>query len=208
MPMKYIKKMPSTNKELSIKLQNEGWKKLKEPSNMMAATLYSMPFAFMLGGIVVLITVFLNPSLFQFLQKDSYNFTLSFNLFTILYIIIIFAFIMLHELIHALFIPNFIRSDKTFWGINGLFGFVFTTEPIKKGRFIIISIMPCVLLSFLLPFILNLFRLLNGYTLFLCLLNAMGSCVDFLNVCLIAFQVPKGQTIINNGFETYYTLIK
>lgn len=200
--MKYVKKMPSTNIALSKDLLNNGWTKIKEPSTIAMATLYSMPFAFLLGGIVLFITFFLNPSIFHFLQKDSLTFTL--NLSMILYILAILAFMALHEFIHALFIPNFISSNKTFWGLNGLFGFVFSTEPIQKNRFIIISMMPCVILSFLLPFVLNFFGLLNGYTVFLCLFNAMGSCVDFLNIILIAFQVPKGCTIINNGFETFY----
>ena len=202
--MKYVHKMPSTDMEFSKDLLNNGWTKIKEPSNIALATLYSMPFAFLLGGIVLLITFFLNPSVFHFLQKDSLAFTLTLNLFTILYIIAILAFMALHEFIHALFIPHFISSNKTFWGLNGLFGFVCTAEPLKKSRFIIISMMPCVILSFLLPFVLNSFGLLNGYTMFLCLFNAMGSCVDFLNILLIAFQVPKGSTIINNGFETFY----
>ncbi len=95
-------------------------------------------------------------------------------------------------------------SIKTYWGINGVFGFVFTTEKLKKVRFIKISLMPYLLLSVILPFILYTFGVLNGYTVFLCLINAMGSCVDFLNICLITFQVPKGAYIINNGFETFY----
>lgn len=112
---------------------------------------------------------------------------------------------LIHEFIHAALIPNFIKSDKTFWGINGLAGFVFTTEPIKKRRYIIISFMPSILLSIILPILLDMVQLLNGYLAFLCVLNAMGSCVDFLNVILIVFQVPNNATIINNGFETYYS---
>ncbi len=38
----------------------------------------------------------------------------------------------------------------------------------------------------------------------LCLINAAGSCVDCLNMCLIAVQVPNGSYIMNNGPETYF----
>ena len=79
--MRYLKKIPSTDKELGIKLISEGWTKLKEPSNLGIATLLSIPFMF---------------------------------------------------------------------------------------------------------------------------INAMGSCVDCLNICLVAIQVPKGSYIVNNGFETYF----
>ena len=64
--------------------------------------------------------------------------------------------------------------------------------------------MPFILLSVLLPFILNSLGWLNGYTVFLCLINAMGSCVDILNMCLVMIQVPKSSYIVNNGFETYF----
>ena len=40
--------------------------------------------------------------------------------------ILIYAFI--HEMIHALCIPNAIHSEKVFWGLNGCFGFVFSEE--------------------------------------------------------------------------------
>lgn len=111
----------------------------------------------------------------------------------------------LHELIHAAFIPNITKSDKTFWGLNGLFGFVFTTEPINKGRFLIISCMPFLLLSFCALPIAYLCGFLNTYTFLLFFINAAGSCVDFLNIILIIFQVKGNRAIINNGFETYYS---
>ena len=64
--------------------------------------------------------------------------------------------------------------------------------------------MPFSLLSLILPFILNILGWLNGYTILRCLINAGGSCVDCLNMCLVAIQVPRGSYIVNNGFETYF----
>lgn len=203
--MRYVKKMPSTDKELSNKLISEGWTKLKEPSNLGIATLLSLPFMFINGAVSLGIAFYLNTSLKELLSTEqglSLSFTV--NLFTLIYVVIILIFMIIHEFIHACFIPNVLKSDKTYWGINGFFGFVFTTEKIKKGRFIIISIMPFILLSVVLPFILNILGWLNGYTILLCLINAMGSCVDCLNICLVAIQVPNGSHIVNNGFETYF----
>lgn len=203
--MRYVKKMPSTDKELSNKLISEGWTKLKEPSNLGIATLISLPFMFINGAVSLGIAFYLNTSLKELLSTEqglSLSFTV--NLFTLIYVVIILIFMIIHEFIHACFIPNVLKSDKTYWGINGFFGFVFTTEKIKKGRFIIISIMPFILLSVVLPFILNILGWLNGYTILLCLINAMGSCVDCLNICLVAIQVPNGSHIVNNGFETYF----
>lgn len=200
-----MKKIPSTDKELSNKLISEGWTKLKEPSNLGIATLLSVPFMFINGAISIVMAFYLYPPLKE-IWNGNQDFSLSFtvNLFSLIYVFGIFIFMAVHEFLHACFIPNVIKSDKTYWGINGFFGFVFTTEKIKKRRFLIISIMPFILLSVLLPFILKILGLLNGYTVFLCLINAMGSCVDCLNMCLVLIQVPNGSVIINNGFETYF----
>ncbi|MDD2211723.1 MAG: DUF3267 domain-containing protein [Clostridia bacterium] len=201
--MKYAKKIPSTDKELSHKLLSGGWKKLKEPSSLGMAILLSVPFMFINGIISMVIAYYLYSPLREFIDSNSFSFTV--NLFTLLiYIIIIFVFMAIHEFLHACFIPNVLKSDKTYWGINGFFGFVYTTETIKKGRFLIVSIMPFMLVSVIVPFILNILGWLNGYTILLCLINAVGSCVDCLYMCLVAIQVPRGSYIVNNGSETYF----
>ena len=51
---------------------------------------------------------------------------------------------------------------------------------------------------------LRIFGLLNGFVCLLCLINAGGSCVDLLNIILIAIQVPKDSYIVNSGVETYF----
>lgn len=204
--MKYIKKIPSSDKELSNKLISEGWKKIKEPSNLGIVTLLSIPFMFINGIITMVIVFSLYPPLKEFFHssKNSFNISFTINLSAIIYVAITIMFMIIHEFFHACFIPNFLKSDKTYWGINGFFGFVYTTEKIKKGRFLIISIMPFILMSVILPFILNIFGWLNPFTIFLCLINAMGSCVDCLNIFIVATQAPNGSYIVNNGLETYF----
>ncbi|HHY30307.1 MAG TPA: DUF3267 domain-containing protein [Syntrophaceticus sp.] len=201
--MNYIKKVPSADKELSNKFLSEGWKKLNEPSNLGMAILLSVPFMFINGIISMAIAYYLYPPLKEHINSGTFSLTI--NFLTLLILITIMAvFNVIHEFLHACFIPNVLKSDKTYWGYNGFIGFVYTTEKIKKGRYLIISIMPFILLSVLLPFILNILGWLNGYTIFLCLINAVGSCVDCLNICLVAIQVPKGSYIVSNGLETYF----
>ncbi|MCY1715305.1 DUF3267 domain-containing protein [Caproiciproducens galactitolivorans] len=204
--MKYTKKIPSEDEERSKKLAAEGWKKLKEPPNLATATLLSLPFAFLNGLIVMGIGYALYPPLREFFRAGNNGYSIAFtvNLYTLLYIVALYLFTVLHEFLHAFFIPNALKSDHVFWGINGLFGFVYTTEKIKKGRYLVITIMPFLLLSVLLPFVLSFFGWLNGYTIFLCLVNAMGSCVDCLNLCFVAVQVPKGAYLVNNGSKTFF----
>lgn len=207
--MRYVKRIPAANRELSEELIADGWRKLKEPSNLGMAMLLSIPFIIINGAIFIVYALYLYDPLKEFLYNINEGISISFNLnlSTLLYVAMIFVFMTVHEFIHASFIPNFLKSDKTCWGINGLCGFVYTTEEIKRGRFLVISIMPFILLSMVLPFILKVLGMLNGFVIFLGLVNAMGSCVDFLNMVIIVSQVPKGAVIVNNGFETYFKLI-
>ncbi|MDI2882308.1 metalloprotease family protein [Clostridioides difficile] len=74
----------------------------------------------------------------------------------------------------------------------------------SKCRFLIVSIMPFVLLSIILSILLNILGVISEYTILLCLINALGSCVDLLNICLISIQVPSKYYIKINRFETYF----
>jgi len=202
--MRYAKKIPPTDKNLSEQLLSSGWKKLNEPSNLIIATLLSLPFIF-INGIIEIFILYNLYQPFQLLIKNQIlSFEFNINLWTLLYVLGIMIFMIIHELLHACFIPNVLSSDKTYWGINGIYGFVFTQEKIIKGRFLLISIMPFFLLSIILPFVLKTLGILNSYTVLLCLINATGSCVDILNICLVMRQVPSGANITNNGFETYF----
>ncbi|WP_297631233.1 DUF3267 domain-containing protein [uncultured Clostridium sp.] len=203
--MKYIKKIPVADKETKRILMAEGWIKLKEPTNLKIATLLSIPFMIINTIIFIGITIVIYPLSEEFLNIISdFKITLNINFTVIVYISSIILFTIIHEFIHACFIPNFLKSNKTYWGINRGFGFVYTTEKIKRWRYIIISIMPFIILSIIFPILVNRLGILNKFILFLCLVNAMGSSVDSLNIWIILRRVPKGATIINNGFETYY----
>ncbi len=204
--MKYTKKLPQTDKELTQRLEKNGWKKIKEPKNLLSAVLFSFPLSCILIAIIVYIAFILEPHLFKFITSDSLEITIPINLKSLIFIVGIYLYMLVHEMLHAIFIPNFAKSEKTEWGLNGIFGFVFTTEPMKKSRFLIISCMPFILLSIIALFFFYLIGCLNWYTLTLCLINAAGSCIDFLNMILVGVQVKKGSTIITNGFETFYCL--
>lgn len=66
------------------------------------------------------------------LDADGLSIEFTINLKSLLYVIGILIYTFLHEMIHALTIPNVIHSQKIYWGINGYFGFVYTEEKIKK----------------------------------------------------------------------------
>jgi hypothetical protein len=206
--MKYINKIPQADPELREALLAEGWKKIREPSSLFIAFLLSIPFMIINALVCWLIIFITNPSYMQIVNVflfsvSSWSFTIRFD-----YIIYLYLFILLHEAIHLLFIPSFYRSEKTYFGIKPWGGFVFTTEKLSKGRFLLVTVAPFVVISVLIPFVLGLAGLLSGFMVFLIFINAISSCVDMLNAALIAIQVPNGSIIVNNGFETYYGAAK
>jgi hypothetical protein len=202
--MRYISKIPQADPELREALLADGWKKIKEPSGLFFAFLLSIPFIIINASICYLALFLVNPShsqmVYDFLfSSDSWFFTIRFD-----YIIYVYLFIIAHEIIHLVFIPNFYRSEITYFGIKPWGGFVFTTEKLSKSRFLLVTVAPFVIISVLIPIILGLADLLSGFLVFLFFLNALSSSVDMLNATSIAIQVPSGSNIVNNGFETYY----
>ena len=200
--MKFVKKIPPTDKKLSEKLVTDGWRKIKEPKNLLTTILASIPFMIINGILAIFATIqFYNP-IVNIPANHSFHVTI--NILDIIYFIIAsFIMIIVHELIHMIFIPNFIKSDKVYWGITLNGGFVAITEKISKIRFIIISIMPLIVLSIVFPIILGVCNVLDYFIMFLIIVNAMASSVDILNLFLILFQAPQNSYILNNGFETY-----
>lgn len=201
--MRFTTKIPKANEKLSKKLVDEGWKRLKEPKNLAMDILVSVPI--MLINIFIsifIISRFYNP-IAKIISARYFSFTIKFV--DILYFILaVFMLIIVHELLHIVFVPNFMKSNKTYLGINLNGGFTYTSEEMSKARFIIISIMPFLVLSIFSPIILGIFNVINGFISFFIILNAGASSVDILNLFLVLFQVPKKAYIINNGVETYF----
>lgn len=202
--MKYIKSIPKENEQITSEYIHKGWKLLKEPSSLAVTILISMPIAI----ILMLITLFyfrkLFPECLKFLEADSLSIEFVIDLKVVLFLLGILIYAFIHEMIHALCIPNAIHSEKVFWGLNGCFGFVFSEEKIKKSRFIVVSVMPLIILSFVLPLIFKIFGFYHWYLLVLCIVNAGGACVDIFNIILVAKQVPSKGMVFNNGMRTLF----
>ena len=150
--LRHIKKIPPADKLLCEQLLSSGWRKLKEPENIWTAILYSIPFMILTFVIEIFLIYFLYTPFREMIDgKSPFMFETEININILLYLVFIIVFVLIHEFIHACFVPNILSSDKTFWGFNGMFGFVYTEEKIRKYRFLLISIMhiSCYLLFFL-----------------------------------------------------------
>ena len=201
--LRYARSIPKLDLQLKERLTKEGWTKLKEPGSLPLAVLISIPFMLVNGLIFLLLIYLLKPAIFNFGEIQP-SIIITINLQSILYLLGAVLFFALHELFHALFVPNWKNSDQTFFGGTSMGLFIYTAERITRKTFIIISVMPYICLSLLTPILLSVVGWLNPYTIFLCLINALASSVDMLNLYLVLKQVPENSLIQLNGPETYY----
>ena len=202
--MKYIKKIPQENIAVTEEYLQNGWKVLKEPSSLGITIASAMPISIILMMLTVFYFMLLFPEKMNIIDANGLSIEFTINLKSLLYVVGVLIYTFLHEMIHALTIPNAIYSKKTYWGINGCFGFVYSEEEIKKVRFILVSIMPLVILTFVIPLVCKIFDFYHWFLLLLCIINAGGACVDIFNIILVAKQVPSRGMIVSNGMKTLY----
>lgn len=203
--MKYISKIPKKSNELYEKMASKGWEFLKEPKNLSEATLISIPISFIsvIMTILFLISISreLSNSISQTFSSNYININIKFE-----YIILIYLYILFHEIIHLVFIPQFIKSKSTYISLKWWGGFVYTEENISKFRFLTITIMPFIILSFVIPIILIKIGINPIFILILSIINSAGSSVDILNFFLIMVQVPNKGIVKNVGIKTMFKI--
>ncbi|MEH7180243.1 DUF3267 domain-containing protein [Neobacillus vireti] len=199
--MKIVNKVPKSNPHLHLDLIKSGWIPMKEPKNVMSAILLSIPFMIVAAFISIgIINIFSSIALSDFgFTSDSISISINLGIIFLLVLLII-----LHELLHLIFIPHFIQSQKTYIGLTLFGGFVLTEEEISKSRYIFITIAPFMIISIIMPLLLGAFGLLTPTLKILIILNAMASSVDLLNLLLIIKQVPYHAILKNNGTNTYW----
>ncbi len=199
--MKLIHKMPQSDEQKHLELIDHGWILLKEPKTFLLIIIVSIPLM-IINTLICLGAIHIFSDItFQEFGIASVPFTITIDLGVILGI---FLILVIHELIHLMFVPNFIKSRQTFIGLTIFGGFVYTEEEISKTRYIIITIAPFIILSILLPIILGLFGLLTTTLKFFILLNAASSSVDMFILFLLLSQVPKDSILKSNGMKTYW----
>lgn len=199
--MKIKNKLPQYNENLHLELIKNKWIPMKEPKHLLSAIFLSIPLMIINALISVgAINIFSNVSLKEFgIEPNSISFTINLGV-----IFLIILLVILHELLHLIFIPNFIKSENTVIGLTFFGGFVATEEKIPKSRFILVTIAPLIIISVIIPIILGFYELLTSTLKFLIILNSLASSVDILTLLLIIKQVPKNGILVNNGHKTYW----
>ncbi|WP_342462918.1 DUF3267 domain-containing protein [Ureibacillus sp. FSL K6-8385] len=201
--MKFVRKLPNVDPVKHEELIRAQWHPLKEPKTFLGAFLLSIPFMVIAVCISFwIIKTFSGISLSEFgIHDDRIRFSIPISPFLWLLLLLV-----LHELLHLIFIPNFIQSKKTYVGINGFGAFVTTEEEITKRRFILVTVTPYLIISVLFPLLLGKFGLLTPAFKFFILLNAAASSIDLLTLFLIIFQVPTYVVLVNNRTRTYWKI--
>lgn len=201
--MKYISKIPEADINLRDKMINNGWKILKEPKNLVTATLISLPISIINIYLCIFFMKWINKDILTIINSIVYDGKIAFTI-KFMHIVYIYLYILLHEVIHLVLIPNFTKSKSTFISVRLWGGFVYTEEVIKKRRYLIITILPFIILSFVVPLLMNIIGINPMIILTLSIINSAGSSVDVLSLILLLFQVPKDSSIKNNGKKTFY----
>jgi len=125
--------------------------------------------------------------------------------------------ILIHEIIHAVFYPDFGISDKTIIGFwpSKMIAYAYHTAPISRNRLIWVGIAPLLFLS-LFPIVL--FVVLGGprfwdkttaTVLFhVSFLNVLFSGGDILGIITVLREIPASAMVRFNGWDTFWKLRK
>lgn len=121
-------------------------------------------------------------------------------------VIIGFFLIIVHELLHAIAFP---KNATVYIGImpQNLTAVALSSSPVKRNRFIFLSILPIIL--GLIPLVIFCFsnnglKELNGILFGMAIMGMVGVYPDIYNIVNILRVVPEDATIQNNKNETYY----
>lgn len=121
-------------------------------------------------------------------------------------VIIGFFLIIVHELLHAIAFP---KNATVYIGImpKSLAAVALSSSPVKRGRFIFLSILPIIL--GIVPLVIfcfssNSLKALNGMLFGMAIMGMISVYPDIYNIYNILKKVPKNATIQNNKNETYY----
>lgn len=127
-------------------------------------------------------------------------------IFLFIGVIIGFLLIIIHELLHAVAFP---KNATVYIGImpESLTAVAVSSSPVKRNRFIFLSILPIIL--GLIPLVIFCFsrndlKELNGILFGMAIMGMTSVYPDIYNIFNILKAVPKNATIQNNKNETYY----
>ena len=174
---------------------------LKEPQNLVTSIVVSLPLMALNTLLAIAVFGLFRPMVLSDLGISQEGFQITIDLQIIAGLIVL---LLAHELLHLILVPHFASSEKTCVGLTLMGGYVYSEEEIPKWRYLLITIMPFVVISLIMPLILGILSLLSPLVLILIIINSMASSVDVLTFITIVTQVPNGSYLTSNGLRTYW----
>ena len=144
--------------------------------------------------------------LIRFLVYGGLNLNISLDMWRVLLICIalIFAAMIIHELLHAICFP---KDSEVHIYINLSFFFVHSTAPVSKRRFIFMSLLPNIILGFL-PLIIWIFVPLpiaiSTTVLIFSAIMLICGCGDYMNAYNAYRQMPINSMQQLSGMNSYW----
>jgi hypothetical protein len=116
------------------------------------------------------------------------------------------GFIPVHELLHALFFPEGLRSPHTiigFWPTRALF-YAHYEHEMSRDRFLVVFLAPFIGLSLIPIVLIALFQWPSLELAFLALVNGAAASGDMIGTLLVGYQIPRGAVVRNKGWRSYW----
>ena len=181
--------------------EQENWNSLKEPKNIITMIFLSFPIGAVATVLILMFSRLLGLNLELDFNTKIFIFDIKFLFFLSVMLVIIF-----HELIHAMFFPEALSSDKVLFGYipKAMSFYAYYKGEMKKERFILSLLAPVIVISFMSLIFLYIFNLDAPFLIYISALNALFSSADILGAFLILFQVPNGAVIKNKGIKSYW----
>lgn len=172
-------------------------KKLDSEEDMKKMQVKALPF--MIPSVLICLACMLIKTISE--SERVINFG-----FLFIGVIVGLLLLIVHELLHAVAFP---KNATVYIGImpKSLTAVALSSSPVKRNRFIFLSLLPIVL--GLIPLVIFCFsgndlKELNGILFGMSIMGMVSVYPDIYNVFNILKSVPKTATIQNNKNETYY----
>lgn len=116
------------------------------------------------------------------------------------------ALVAVHELLHALAMPDYGLSRHTLIGVwpSRLLFYAAHLAPMPRNQFIRVFAVPFLVLS-LLPLLgCSLLRIGPAAVVVISVINGACACGDLLGIAMIVWQVPRHALVQNQGWQTWW----
>jgi hypothetical protein len=181
----------------------DGWTKIREPSPGRIQVL-ALPLAFLLAGAALGLVLALTPIDVPNPWEDNRPMIPIRALPGVLLLFVVL--IPVHELIHAVLHPGLGLSRHTVIGAwpSKLLFYAFYDGPKIRERFLLVASGPFLVLTLGPVLAAAVFGLDWPVLALVAVMNALASYGDAAAILILAWQVPRGAVVRNQGYETWW----